>query len=65
MEAKIKIGDLVEDKHYGVGAVVDMDNSPRGEWVKASFPKFSHLASSGVITLWNEHVRELKIISKK
>ncbi len=62
---KVEIGDLVEDRHYGLGAVVDADSSPHGEWVKASFPKFPHLAPGGVVTLWNEHVRELKIISKK
>tara|TARA_Y100000296_G_C4997740_1_gene168578 strand:- start:341 stop:568 length:228 start_codon:yes stop_codon:yes gene_type:complete len=61
---KIKIGDLVEDIHYGVGTVMDADSSPRGEWVKALFPKFPNLAPGGVINLWNEHVRELKIISR-
>ena len=62
---KIKVGDLVEDRHYGVGCIVEMNSSARGEWVKASFPKFPHLTQRGVITLWNEHVRELKVISKK
>jgi hypothetical protein len=61
----VKVGDLVRDKHYGVGCIVGMDSSARGEWVKASFPKFHWLTQRGVITLWNEHVRELKVISKK
>tara|TARA_Y100000310_G_scaffold54419_1_gene49878 strand:+ start:1282 stop:1527 length:246 start_codon:yes stop_codon:yes gene_type:complete len=59
----MKVGDLIEDRHYGLGTVLDMHRSARGEWAKVLFPQFPHLAPGGVINLWNEHVRELKIIS--
>ena len=67
----MKVGDLVEDKHYGLGTVEtmgyeDWNDGPLGEyWVRAFFPKFPHLAPGGFIRLYGPHARALKVISKK
>ncbi len=63
----MKAGDLVRDKHYGLGTVESVGcNAVSGEdWVRAFFPKFQYLAPGGFIRLYGIHVKELKIISKK
>jgi len=63
----MKVGDLVKDRHYGVGCVVEIGNrgSYADTWVRVSFPKYQNLAPGGVLALWNDHVRELKIILNK
>ena len=61
----MKVGDLVEDRHYGVGCIVEIGYRGQCPFVRVSFPKYQNLAPGGVMTLWNDHVRELKTISKK
>ena len=63
----MKVGDLVEDRHYGVGCIVEIGHrgSYTDTWVRVSFPKYSNLAPGGTLTLWNGHVKALKVISKK
>ena len=65
----MKVGDLVKDKHYGLGIVEEMGREdgavPSVHWVRAFFPKFPHLAPGGFIRLYGPHARALKVISKK
>ena len=63
---KIKIGDLVEDSHYGVGTVEDVGYEGwRCRWVRAHFPKMAHLNSGGRVQLsGNLQLRALKVISR-
>ena len=63
----MKVGDLVEDNHYGLGTVESVGCSAvSGEkWVRAFFPQFPFGALGGFIRLYGVHVKELKIISKK
>ena len=63
---KVEIGDLVEDRHYGLGTVESVGHQdPTGEdWVRAFFPQFPHLAPGGFIRLYGGLAKELKIISK-
>jgi hypothetical protein len=64
---KVEIGDLVEDRHYGLGTVeaTGHDGVSGEKWVRAFFPKFPHLAPGGFIRLYGTHARALKVISKK
>ena len=63
----MKVGDLVEDNHYGLGTVESVGCSAvSGEkWVRAFFPQFPRRATGGFIRLYGAHARALKVISKK
>ena len=61
----MKVGDLVEDRHYGVGCIVEIGYRGQCPFVRVSFPKYQNLAPGGTLTLWNGHVKALKVISKK
>ena len=61
---KVEIGDLVEDRHYGLGTVESVGHlEATGEdWVRAFFPQFLH---GGFLRLYGGLAKELKVISKK
>ena len=65
----MKVGDLVEDKHYGLGIVEEMGREdgavPSVHWVRVFFPEMKNFAFGGHIRLFAEHARALKVISKK
>ena len=63
----MKVGDLVEDRHYGLGTVESVGHhEATGEyWVRAFFPQSLHRAPGGFIRLYGGLAKELKIISKK
>ncbi len=59
----MKVGDLVKDRHYGVGVVEHVN--PDLYVVTVHFAQVQHLAPGGRIRLYGTHVKELKVISKK
>ena len=64
---KVEIGDLVEDRHYGLGTVESVGHlEATGEdWVRAFFPQFPHPGTGGFLRLYGGMAKELKVISKK
>ena len=46
----MKVGDLVEDRHYGVGCIVEIGYRGQCPFVRVSFPKYQNLAPGGVMT---------------
>jgi hypothetical protein len=63
----IKVGDLVEDSHYGLGTVKSVGYKECGivAVVRAYFPKMAHLNSGGhVVLAGRTMVRSLKVISR-
>ena len=60
----MKVGDLVKDRHYGVGVVEHVN--PDLYVVTVHFAQVQHLAPGGRIRLMGrDQVAGLKVVSKK
>jgi hypothetical protein len=67
VKAKIEIGDLIEDSHYGLGMVKRVGYKEGGivATIRAYFPKMAHLNSRGhVVLAGRAMLRTLKVISR-
>ena len=63
----MKVGDLVEDRHYGLGTVKSVGYRERGivATIRAYFPKMAHLNCGGhVVLAGGAMLRYLKVISR-